>query len=293
MRAQVGDVEIEYELIGPEDGQPIVLVCGIFQQLSFWPAAFVAQLADAGLRVLIFDNRDVGLSTRESRPAPDLMTVLGGDHSGVNYTLSDMATDTAGLIETLGFESAHVFGHSMGGAIAQRVAIEFPHRVRTLTLFASPSLDGVTGQSSPEFLALATRPPSTDPDEEWEANVAAYRICVEPDPVDEVALTAFARVQADRAPNPEMQCIPALLASMTAGLASSPTHMDQLQALEHATLVVHGTGDVAVGADGGERLADLIPDARYVALDGMGHVPLSDERWAIIADAVIAHALKA
>lgn len=169
MRAQVADIDIEYELVGPEDGQPIVLIAGIFQQLSFWPAPFLSQLADAGPQVVIHDNRDVGLSTRESRSAPDLMTVLGGDHTGVNYTLSDMAADTAGLIEFLGFESAHVLGHSMGGAIAQRLAI---------------------------------------------------------------------------------------------------------------------------AVDGGQRLAELIPNARLVAIDGMGHFPLAAERWATIADAVIAHALK-
>ena len=102
-----------------------MLVAGVFQQLSFWPAHFVARLAAAGLRVILHDNRDMGLSTRESRPPPDITALSRGDLSGVNYTLSDMAADTVGLVETLGFESAHVLGHSMGGVIAQRMAIEF------------------------------------------------------------------------------------------------------------------------------------------------------------------------
>jgi pimeloyl-ACP methyl ester carboxylesterase len=293
MRAQLGEVAIEYEVFGPADGPPIVLIAGIFQQLTFWPAAFVDQLVDAGFRVVVLDNRDVGLSTLETRPAPDLMTVLGGDASGVNYTLSDMAADTAGLIDALGFESAHVFGHSMGGMIAQRLAIEFPHRVRSLTLFGTGPSDGVSGQSSPEFLALAIAPVPTDPDEMWETSLAAYRICVVPDPVDEDELATFARAQLDRAPNPQMQCLPAILGSAAAGLASSPTHIEELQALEHPTLVIHGTGDLAVAVDGGERLAEVIPDAKFVPLEGMGHVPLAPGRWKTIGDAVIAHASKA
>jgi pimeloyl-ACP methyl ester carboxylesterase len=242
---------------------------------------------------VIQDNRDVGLSTRETRPVPDLMTVLGGDLSGVNYTLSDMAADTAGLIEHLGFESAHLLGHSMGGGIAQYVATRFPNRVRSLTLFATAPFEGVTGRSSRAFLELAMAPTPTEPEAAFAAALEAYRICVTPDPVDEDALTALLRVQEDRAPNAAMQCIPAILASVTIGTTSTPTHLEDLQALEHPTLVIHGTGDLAVGVDGGERLAELIPGARLVLLEGMGHFPLAPDRWSSIADEVTAHALKA
>jgi pimeloyl-ACP methyl ester carboxylesterase len=120
-------------------------VAGIFQQLSFWPRPFLDQLADAGFRVLIHDNRDVGYSTRESRPAPDLAEVLSGNLTGVNYTLDGLAGDTAGLVETLGLSPAHVVGYSMGGMIAQRIATAFPDRVRSLTLFGTNPCDGVSG----------------------------------------------------------------------------------------------------------------------------------------------------
>jgi pimeloyl-ACP methyl ester carboxylesterase len=292
MRTHVGDIEIEYELVGPEDGEPIVLVAGVFQQLSFWPEPFLVQLADAGLRVLIHDNRDVGFSTRESRTPPDLATILEGDVCGVNYTLSDMAADTAGLIEVLGFESAHVLGHSMGGSIAQRVAIEFPRRVRSLVLFGTRPGDGVTGESSQEFLREAMRPPSGDPQQRWEAALEGYRICVAPEPVDEVELAAFLQTQADRAPNPYMQCLAAATASEIAGMSSSPTHIEELQSLQHPTLVIHGADDRVIAADGGERLAELIPNARLVVVEGMGHFPLAAGRWTTIADAVIDHVLK-
>jgi pimeloyl-ACP methyl ester carboxylesterase len=293
MRAPVGDTDIEYEMAGPEDGEPIVLVAGVFQQLSFWPAHFVARLAAAGLRVILHDNRDMGLSTRESRPPPDLRALSRGDLSGVNYTLSDMAADTAGLVETLGFESAHVLGHSMGGVIAQRMAIEFPDRVRSLTLFASLPNDGASGQSSPRFTENVMRPPSTDPRERREAALEGYRICVEPEPIDEAELVAFMQRQTDRAPNPYMQCVPAMIASAIAGNTSSPTHVEELQSITCPTFVVHGAGDLVVALDGGQWLAKLIPDARLLVIEGMGHFPLAQERWAIIADAVIEHALKA
>lgn len=292
MRAQVGEIEIEYELIGSEDGEPMVLVAGIFQQLSFWPSSFLDQLVNAGFRVLIHDNRDVGFSTRESRPAPDLAEVLSGNLSGVNYNLSDMAEDTAGLIEVLGLSPAHVVGHSMGGMIAQRVATGFPERVRSLTLFGTNPCDGVTGQSSPEFLALAAVPPSGDPEKDWETALAAYRICVEPEAIDDAALAALLKSQTDRAPNPEMQCIPALIATVVASTSSSPTYSEELGSLEIPTLVIHGTGDRAVAFDGGEKLAELIPHARLVPLEGMGHFPLDPQRWTAMADAIIEHSLK-
>ncbi len=292
MRTPVGSVEIEYKLIGPANGETLVLVAGIFQQLSFWPRPFLNQLADAGFQVLIHDNRDVGFSTRESRPAPDLAEVLSGNLTGVNYTLEDMAGDTAGLIETLGLSPAHVLGHSMGGMIAQRVATVFPERVRSLTLFGTNPNDGVSGQSSPEFLALAAQPPSGDPVKEQENALTAYRICIEPEPVDETALSAFAQSQAERAPNLYMQCIPAVIASTITGTSSSPTHAEKLQSIGVPALVIHGTGDLAIAFDGGERLAELIPNSRLVALEGMGHFSLNPARWTLMAEAIIEHLLQ-
>jgi pimeloyl-ACP methyl ester carboxylesterase len=289
MRTQVGELEIEYELLGPEDGEPMVLISGVFQQLSFWPTSFLDELVRAGFRVLIHDNRDVGFSTRESRPAPDIASVLLGDISAVNYTLSDMAADTAGLIEALGLKPAHVVGHSMGGMIAQRVAIEFPNSVRTLTLFGTNSSDGETGTTSPDFVALALTPPSGDPEEDWKNALEGYRLAIAPE-ADENALVAFLEKQASRAPNPRMQCIPAVVAAQITGLSSSPSHFDNLRALSAPTLVIHGTDDILISFDGGEKLAEVIPNARLVSLEGMGHFSLKPERLTTIAATIIEHA---
>jgi len=215
--------------------------------------------------------------------------VSAGDVSEVNYTLSDMASDTVGLIEELGYSSVHVVGHSMGGMIAQRMAIEFPDRVRSLTLFGTKPMDGETGQSSPEFLANVMAPPAKTQEKRWEVALDGYRLCVAPAPVDEAQLLAFFRAQVERAPNPKMQCLVAVAASTMNGMSASPSHVEQVRALKVPTLVIHGSGDLVIAADGGKRLAQLIPDARLLLIDGLGHFPLGEDRWAVIADAVVTH----
>jgi pimeloyl-ACP methyl ester carboxylesterase len=289
MRAVVGGIELEYETRGPADGEPIVLVCGIYQQLSFWPDEFLDALAAAGLRVVVFDNRDIGHSTRETRPAPELISVLGGDTSSVRYTLYDMAADTVGLIAALGYDDAHVLGHSMGAGIAQLVATEYPERVRTLTLFAGSPVGGDTGAMSPRVIEVLMQATPADEAGRFERVMGAYRLCVEPEPIDEAPLEVYVRRQMVRAPNPDMQCLPATIAANFLGRQSTPTHEAKLCALPHPTLVLHGTGDLFVGYDGGEDLAALIPDATLVTLDGMGHAPIDPRRWSTMAAAVVDH----
>lgn len=288
-RASVGPVEIAYELHGPAEGEPLVMISGGLAQLSAWPASFIDGLTAEGCRVLIFDNRDVGYSTLESRPAPDMAAIMSGDFSGLNYTLSDMAADVAGLIEAVGWDSAHVLGHSMGAGVAQRVATEHPERVRSLTLFAGAPGDGVSGENSPQFLEAILSPEPEDEDGRREHVMRTYRILTSPDPVDEAELEAFARRQIGRAPNPQMQCLPAIVAATMQGLSSTPTHAGRLRQLAVPTLVVHGTGDLGIAFDGGQALAELIPGAALLALEGMGHFPQDPARWRAIADAVADH----
>src|SRR3954462_14877175 len=118
-RAKAGDMEIAYETFGRPEDVPILLVMGLATQMIGWPDDFCRGLADRGLFVVRFDNRDIGLSTHvDDRGAPDIMAVLGGDRSKVPYALADLAGDTVGLLDALGINSAHVVGASMGGMVA-------------------------------------------------------------------------------------------------------------------------------------------------------------------------------
>src|SRR2546421_11691358 len=132
--ARVGDVELAYETFGDPEHPPVVLVMGLATQMLGWPDEFCATLADGGLFVVRFDNRDIGLSTHlDDAPAGDVMAAMAGNTSSASYTLSDMARDTVGLLDALELGSAHLVGASMGGRIAQTVALEHPDRLRTLT----------------------------------------------------------------------------------------------------------------------------------------------------------------
>src|SRR3954451_24703120 len=133
-RARVGEVELAYETFGDPGDPPLLLVMGLATQMIGWPDGFCQGLADRGLFVVRFDNRDIGLSTHlHHAGAPDVLSVLGGDHSSAPYALADLAADTVGLLDALGLESAHLVGASMGGMIAQLVAINHADRVRSLT----------------------------------------------------------------------------------------------------------------------------------------------------------------
>src|ERR1700730_15003026 len=140
-------IDVVYQRVGNPDAPVVLLIMGIAAQSINWPDAFCHALVDRGLQVIRFDNRDVGLSTHlTDAPAPDLPAPLAGDLSSVSYTLSDMAADAVGLLDVLGFEKAHVAGASMGGAIAQTMAIEHPDRVRSLISMISATGNMSVGQ---------------------------------------------------------------------------------------------------------------------------------------------------
>jgi pimeloyl-ACP methyl ester carboxylesterase len=220
-----------------------------------------------------------------------VLAVFGGDISTVNYTSYDLAADTVALMDAIGWDSAHVLGHSMGAGIAQLVATEYPERVRTLTLFGGAPFDGVSGRADDRFVAFVITPVADDDEARWQRTLESYRIVFEPAIADEDDLIAYSRRQFDRAQNPRMQCVTASRAAQEIALASSPTHDDKLRALPHRTLVLHGTGDLAVAFDGGEVLAALIPDAKLIPLDGMGHMTIEPKYLSTMARAIIEHAL--
>ena len=153
-------IQIEYESFGRETDPPLLLVMGLGMQLVAWPDDLCRALADRGFRVIRFDNRDVGLSSKiEGGPRPDVMAAIMGDASSRSYTLDDMADDAAGLLDALGVAAAHVVGASMGGMIAQVLSLRHPTRVLSLCSIMSTTGDRSVGLPRPDALQAILRPP--------------------------------------------------------------------------------------------------------------------------------------
>ena len=160
MHTTVGDVDVAYNTLGEASDPPVVLISGLGAQLIAWDDAFCQELVDRGLFVIRFDNRDVGLSSHlADRPTSDPSAETAGAAPVASYTLAQMAADTAGLIDNLGLGSAHVVGISLGGMIAQILAIEQPERVRSLTSIMSTTGNDQVGQPTDAALALYLLPP--------------------------------------------------------------------------------------------------------------------------------------
>jgi pimeloyl-ACP methyl ester carboxylesterase len=266
-RAQVGELELAYETFGTAGDPPVLLVMGLATQMIGWPDDFCRQLADRGYYVVRFDNRDIGLSTHlHDAGAPDLMAVLGGDHSSVPYELADLAGDCVGLLDALGLDSVHLVGASMGGMIAQLVALQAPERVRTLTSIMSTTGDPSVGSPSDAALALLLTPAAGDRDGAVQQVVDTYRVIGSPGfEFDESALRDRAGLSFDRAYDP------AGVARQLAAILTTRDRTPDLKSASVPCLVVHGAEDALVNVSGGHATAAAIPDAELLIVDGMGH----------------------
>ncbi|WP_410211566.1 alpha/beta fold hydrolase [Aquirhabdus sp.] len=261
-------IDIAYERLGDPDAPPILLIHGIATQLVGWPDGLCKALVERGLHVIRFDNRDVGLSSHfPQAPTPDLPAVLGGDLSSVSYTLSDMAADAVGLLDTLGIDSAHLVGASMGGAIAQTIALEYPDRVRSLTSMMSTTGDMKVGQATPETIkALFGGPPAVTRQEVIDRQVWAISIVgspgfpVEPKEVIERVTRAYDR-----------NYDPVGIARQAVASVASGDRTERLRSLDVPTLVIHGLADVMCNVSGGRATAAAIPNSKLVLIKGLGH----------------------
>ncbi|MFT4008683.1 MAG: alpha/beta hydrolase [Nocardioidaceae bacterium] len=281
---RVGEIELAYETFGSPDDPTIVLVMGLATQMIAWPDEFCRMLAAGGYQVVRFDNRDIGLSTHLDAAGPaDLSPLFEGlpITEGV-YTLGDMADDTAGLIEALGVDRAHVVGVSMGGMIAQEVAARHPDRVRTLTSIMSTPAPQI-GAPTEEAAAALLSPPAANEEQAGKRAVAVYRVIGSPGyPLDEAALDERGRESFRRAKD---------AAGVTRQLAAihvSGDRREGLRGITAPTLVVHGEDDPLVQPDGGVATADTIPGARLVTYPGMGH-NLPEELWPSIVAEILGH----
>jgi pimeloyl-ACP methyl ester carboxylesterase len=261
-------IDIVYQRIGNPDSPAVLLIMGGGAQCIHWPDSFCYGLVDRGVEVIRFDNRDVGLSTHMTgAPPPDLRAALAGDLSSVSYTLSDMAADTVGLLDALGFGKVHVVGASMGGGIAQTMAIEHPVRVRSLTSLMSTTGNMSVGQPSPEVLRdVFSGPPAVTRDEVIQQMVRAFRIVGSPTyPSDENELAARIGRAYDRCYDPVG------FARQAIATVASGDRTERLRQLNVPTLVIHGLADRMCDPSGGRATAEAVPGAELVLIEGMGH----------------------
>ena len=283
-RADVGGgIELAYERFGDAADPPLLLVMGLATQMLGWPEEFCEGLAARGLSVVRFDNRDIGLSTHvHDAPPPDMAAAMMGDTSSASYTLSDMARDAAGLLDALDLGSAHVVGASMGGMIAQTLAIEHQQRVRTLTSIMSTTGDPSVGGASQEALGVLLAPPARDRAEAIERTVSTYRVIGSPAyELDEPALRDRAGRAFDRSYDP------AGVGRQLLAILASGDRTPRLRELRLPALVIHGVDDPLVRVSGGRATAAAIPGAELVELDGMGH-DLPRALWPRITDRIVA-----
>jgi pimeloyl-ACP methyl ester carboxylesterase len=286
--APVNGIELAYQTFGERSEPALLLVMGLGAQLIHWPEEFCEQLVGRGFFVVRFDNRDVGHSTKmDDAPAPDLLALAVGDASAATYTLDDMADDVIGLLDHLALETAHVAGASMGGMIAQTLAIRHPQRVLSVCSIMSTTGDPEVGQARPEALAVLTAQAPSDRDSYIEFHVNAFKAIGSPGfALDEEFLRWRAAATYDRSYYPD-----GFRRQLAAIIASG----DRTQALAQVsvpTVVIHGADDPLITVSGGEATARAMPGAELVVIPGMGH-DLPPGVWDRIIDAITANAERA
>jgi pimeloyl-ACP methyl ester carboxylesterase len=263
-----GAIDLAYQRLGDPEGPVVLLIMGLAAQSIHWPDQFCHALAGHGFQIVRFDNRDSGLSTHlADAPSPDLQAALAGDLSSAAYDLSDMAGDAAGLLDALGVEMAHVIGASLGGFIAQTLAIEHPQRVRSLVSIMSSTGDARVGQPRPEALRdVFGAAPAVTREEVIQQSLRAARAIGSPGfPLDEAEVASRAGRAFDRGYDPA--------GAARQGIASiaSGDRTERLRRLAVPTLVIHGLADRLCDVSGGRATAEAIPGAELMLVEGMGH----------------------
>jgi len=259
-------ITLEYEVHG--DGDPLLPVMGLGGQLVAWPATFVAGLVDRGFKVITFDNRDIGLSTKIDAAPPtktqSAMFSISRRFAKSAYLLSDMAKDAVGLLDALNIERAHVVGMSMGGMIAQTMAIEHPSRVRSLTSIMSTTGNPRVGRPKTSVLLRAGKLTRGSKETFPERQAALFKL-FSGSLYDELEIREVAKLSVERNFTPDGT------ARQMAAIMASPDRTPLLKKLNVPTLVVHGLEDGLVQPSGGYATTKAIPGARLLAFPDMGH----------------------
>ena len=288
--AQANGIALCYDTFGDPLAPPLLLIMGLASQMIAWDDEFCAHLAARGYRVIRFDNRDIGLSTRFTEAGvPDVaaafMAAMQGKPVSAPYLLSDMADDAVGLLDALGIDKAHVVGASMGGAIGQTLAIRHAQRLRTLTsIMATTGAPGLP-PPTPEALAMLFKPTPTDQAAYFESYRQTWKLLRAGSfPLDEARDLARAGQIFARGLNP------AGVARQLTAIVASGSRKEALAAVRVPTLVIHGDADPLVPVACGVDTAGSIPNASLLIIEGMGHA-LPITLWPRIIDAIAAHAV--
>jgi pimeloyl-ACP methyl ester carboxylesterase len=275
-------VELCYQTYGDPGDEPMLLLMGLASPMTWWDPELCSMLARRGYFVITLDNRDVGRSTKVAGRVTRAMLVRAftGAPTRAPYSMTDLARDAFGLLDHLGVESAHVVGVSMGGMIAQTMAIEDPARVRSLASIMSTTGKRTVGWQHPRLFPALLRPLRPGRDAYADNSVAFDRLIGSPGyPRPEQRTRQIAQETYDRGISPS-----GTLRQMMAVL-TQPNRSDRLHGVTVPTLVVHGLADKMVHVSGGRATAAAVPGAELVLVEGMGH-DLPPELFGTLVDAI-------
>jgi pimeloyl-ACP methyl ester carboxylesterase len=287
-KARANGIEIEYETFGDQKESPLILINGLGAQLVSWPEEFCEKLAEAGHFVVRFDNRDVGLTTKlDDALVPNLPEAVEALRQGkkpqASYLLSNMAADTVGLMDSLNMEKAHICGISMGGMIAQTMAIEHPRRCASLV-----SMESTTGEpglplAKADVREAMIKPISSERETHIRQRLDIYRLFSGgSDKFDQENQRDVLALSCDRS------LYPAGYARQYVAIMVSGSRKKALTSVNLPTLVIHGDCDTLLLPDHGKDTADSIPGAQFLLIKDLGHGMAYPALWAEMAEAITA-----
>jgi pimeloyl-ACP methyl ester carboxylesterase len=286
--APANGIELCYQEMGDPEGEPLLLVMGLATQMIAWDEGFCAQLAERGFRVVRFDNRDIGRSTKlTSAGVPKRVDLMMGRSGSAAYLLRDMAADSVALLDHLGIDAAHVAGASMGGMIAQTMAIDHRERVRSMVSIMSNTGSRWTGMPSRKAMAVLLARPPRGREAAIERAVKTFKVIGSPGyPFEEERVRQISGRSYDRG-----HSAAGVLRQLHA-ITASGDRTEALRRLDLPATVIHGSRDPLIRPAGGRATARAIPNARLKVVDGMGH-DLPRQLWPVFADEIAANAARA
>jgi len=285
---EANGIRIEYDTFGDRRSPALLLIMGLGIQMIGWHAELCEMLAQKGLYVIRFDNRDVGLSQKfEELGIPRMMKVfadaLAGKPMHSPYSLDDMADDAVGLLSALKVGKAHICGASMGGMIAQIIAYRYPERVKSLTSIMSTTGDPTLPQATAEAMAAISTPVPLQREASIEHHVRTWRAIGSPGfPFDERRVREMGARTYDRCFYPQGW------ARQMVAIMAHGNRTRRLKEIKSPTLVIHGSADPLVPVEGGRATAGAIPGAKLLIIEGMGH-DFPEGAWEEITSAIADH----